>query len=426
MEIVEVAIGYVTVLLFGAVLILSYKQLTNQKLNITKLKFFLLIIFGVTMMINNIMNVKSCRIVTSYILILILTKLWFNKDDIKKQFYYVTIISIISMFIELVISKLLAIEFLRLEDLNTSYYAKNALTVIFNISTYFILMIKPLKERIKKYEKIVTNKKEINIFLVLTVFIINLILMQYTMDYTNNGIYLISIAIIIFVFSVILVLIKDKINKEKLKIKNKYLKENITNYEVIADDYSELKHNLNYDFMKIRSVANEEAQEMIDEIMKKYNKNYSWTTSIGKIPKGIQGMLCIKMYETQKEDINIEISSKVQENINKRIKTKTYSKLCDTLGITVDNAITAAKRSKERSVYIDMVENKEELEIKIMNTFKDILDLERLGTKKYSTKEKQSGIGLNYLNKIIKQDLKIKKEIINNVFIVSLSIPLKG
>ena len=159
--------------------------------------------------------------------------------------------------------------------------------------------------------------------------------------------------------------------------------------------------------------------------MQKYNKNYSWTTKIGKIPKGIQGLFCIKIYEGKKENIDIEVKSKVEDNINEQIKMRTYSKLCDTIGITVDNAITAAKRSKEKAIYIDMAKKDNILEIKIMNTFKDMLDLEQLGTFKYSTKEKKSGIGLSYLNKILKKDIEIKKEIINNIFIVSLCVPLK-
>lgn len=376
------------------------------------------------MMANNIFNVNTFKAITSYFIILLLTKIWF-KDKNSKIFYYMTIIILLAMIVELLLSKGFSIFFANLDAINNSLMAKSAITMIFNIMVYFIFMIKPLDKIIIKLEPFMTKRRAMEVYLIVIVFIVNLLLMQMTVNYRNAPLYFASITIIIMIFSILLAYIKDRQNKETLEIRNKYLNDNVKHYELISDDYSELKHNLNHDFMAIRSVANQEAQELIDEIMQKYNKNYSWTTKIGKIPKGIQGLFCIKIYEGKKENIDIEVKSKVEDNINEQITMRTYSKLCDTIGITVDNAITAAKRSKEKAIYIDMAKKDNILEIKIMNTFKDILDLEQLGTFKYSTKEKKSGIGLSYLNKILKKDIEIKKEIINNIFIVSLCVPLK-
>lgn len=422
--ILEIIIGFFAVILSLMIFILSYKKLTKQKLNFNIKKVLLLMGFALLMMANNIFNVNTFKAITSYFIILLLTKIWF-KDKNSKIFYYMTIIILLAMIVELLLSKGFSIFFANLDAINNSLMAKSAITMIFNIMVYFIFMIKPLDKIIIKLEPFMTKRRAMEVYLIVIVFIVNLLLMQMTVNYRNAPLYFASITIIIMIFSILLAYIKDRQNKETLEIRNKYLNDNVKHYELISDDYSELKHNLNHDFMAIRSVANQEAQELIDEIMQKYNKNYSWTTKIGKIPKGIQGLFCIKIYEGKKENIDIEVKSKVEDNINEQITMRTYSKLCDTIGITVDSAITAAKRSKEKAIYIDMAKKDNILEIKIMNTFKDILDLEQLGTFKYSTKEKKSGIGLSYLNKILKKDIEIKKEIINNIFIVSLCVPLK-
>ena len=422
--ILEIIIGFFAVILSLMIFILSYKKLTKQKLNFNIKKVLLLMGFALLMMANNIFNVNTFKAITSYFIILLLTKIWF-KDKNSKIFYYMTIIILLAMIVELLLSKGFSIFFANLDAINNSLMAKSAITMIFNIMVYFIFMIKPLDKIIIKLEPFMTKRRAMEVYLIVIVFIVNLLLMQMTVNYRNAPLYFASITIIIMIFSILLAYIKDRQNKETLEIRNKYLNDNVKHYELISDDYSELKHNLNHDFMAIRSVANQEAQELIDEIMQKYNKNYSWTTKIGKIPKGIQGLFCIKIYEGKKENIDIEVKSKVEDNINEQITMRTYSKLCDTIGITVDNAITAAKRSKEKAIYIDMAKKDNILEIKIMNTFKDILDLEQLGTFKYSTKEKKSGIRLSYLNKILKKDIEIKKEIINNIFIVSLCVPLK-
>lgn len=422
--ILEIIIGFFVVILSLMIFILSYKKLTKQSLNINIKKIILIMVIAILIMANNIFNVNAFKVVTTVILMFAMVKFWF-KDNNKKTFYYIIIISLTSMIVELLLSKGFSIFFANLDAINNSLMAKSAITMIFSVMTYFVFLIKPINTIIIKLEQIMTKRRAMEVYLIVIVFIVNLLLMQMPVNYRNAPLYFVSIAIIVMIFSILLAYIKDRQNKETLEIRNKYLNDNVKHYELISDDYSELKHNLNHDFMAIRSVANQEAQELIDEIMQKYNKNYSWTTKIGKIPKGIQGLFCIKIYEGKKENIDIEVKSKVEDNINEQIKMRTYSKLCDTIGITVDNAITAAKRSKEKAIYIDMAKKDNILEIKIMNTFKDMLDLEQLGTFKYSTKEKKSGIGLSYLNKILKKDIEIKKEIINNIFIVSLCVPLK-
>lgn len=421
---VDFLIGYITVLITGMVYVFCYQKLTRQRILVTVPKVFIMLFLSAVTIVNNWYNVYNFKMFISFFIIYLICKTWFNGNS-RTVFYYSFVMAFIAIMIEFVLCKFYSNSFGSMEEINQSIIAKNSITIICSTLLYFIVAIPFVNKLVNKIKKLLSPKIKNEVLVCCLLILVNFLMMQYNWDYRNNFVYILTVSIILIFTILIILLLRLNYNKEKLEIKNKYLNNNVKNYEVIADDYSELKHNLNHDFMAIRSIANEEAQVLIDEIIKKYNKNYSWTTNIGKIPKGIQGIVCIKLYEVNKENINIEVNSEIDEHINKKIKPKLYSKLCDTLGITIDNAITSARRSKEKSIYIDMQEMNNILEIKIMNTFKDELDLEMLGTKNYSTKKKKSGIGLNYLNKIIKKDFQIKKEIINNIFIVSLLVSLK-
>ena len=417
-------ISYIVVLFSAIIFILSYKKLTDKLLKISGRKIIMVLLFCVLTMINNIYNVYIFRMIMGYLILYMICKTWF-KDSFPKTAYYSVIIAITSIMTEFITIKFFSSTFLALDDLNKSMLVKNAITIIISVMVYFILSLSKIKKFINKKEKI-AEKKISNEILMYIIFIsLNIIMLQYNVNYKDNMIYISSVGIIFLISGLVIYLLRSNYKREKLKIKNQYLNDSIKNYETIADDYSELRHNLNYDFMAIRSLANKKAQEIIDEKIKKYNKNYNWISNLSHMPKGIQGIICVKLYEGKNKGINMEINTKVKEEINERINNKEYAILCDILGITIDNAIEATEKSDEKSIYIELNETEEQLEVKIMNTFKDIVDLNKIGSKNYSTKKIKSGIGLNYINKASGKNIQIKKEIINNVFIISIFILLK-
>lgn len=112
--ILEIIIGFFVVILSLIIFILSYKKLTKQKLNFNIKKVLLLMGFALLMMANNIFNVNTFKAITSYFIILLLTKIWF-KDKNSKIFYYMTIIILLAMIVELLLSKGFSIFFANLD-----------------------------------------------------------------------------------------------------------------------------------------------------------------------------------------------------------------------------------------------------------------------------------------------------------------------
>ena len=198
--------------------------------------------------------------------------------------------------------------------------------------------------------------------------------------------------------------------------------EKVKHYEQIAEDFRELKHNLNNDLITIKTIVDSKSQQVIDELIKKYNKSYGWLTTIEKIPKGLQGLIYIKLNEIPKNSLCVEINNQITSDIISNLTAKSYAQLCNALGIVVDNAIRGAINSVDKVLYISLEEQNtpKQLFIKVINTFSGSIDLDEIGKLNYSTKKNKSGIGLQYLNKM--KDIKIKKEIINNLFIVSISV----
>lgn len=419
----ELLISHFIVVLTIFIYIVCYKTIIKVSLNFKIYKLLIIAILAIIIMVNNLYVKGIFKTIICYLCILSACKIWLNRP-LKETIYYTLILSIISLLTELITSRLLSLNFRGIAQINRDYFAKSVITIIMAIAMYFIIMIKPLAKAIKKLEKTAVEHIKYEFLLFIILILSNFLVTLYHLNYSNNELYLLSIIIVILIFYLLCSLLHSNFTKENLKIKNKFLQDNIKNYEIIADDYAELRHNLNADFLAIRSIADEKVQMLIDTKINKYNKNYGWIAHVGKIPKGIQGMLYLKLYELKRNKLNAEINCNLTKDISKYLSSKNYSVLCDILDVTINNALEASIKSKEKAVYIDMLEENNALIIKIMNTFNDEIDLESIGKRHYSTKKLKSGIGLNYINKFNKRNIAIKKEIVNNIFIISLSISL--
>ena len=414
-------IGIIIIILTEFIHVLCFSRIINEPLNLKVSKICVLIIISFLNAFNNYFNLFLFKIISSLILLIILNYFWFKKG-LKKTIILSFIISVVSIILEFVLAIFMSFMFQNAMEVNQNLLAKNCHTIIFACVLYFIFTIKPFTKALNKVSNYLSNSMVIEIFLLLVVIIINILLVRYQLDYKNNF-NLISNIIILLILAILLVIcLKVNYNKQISEIKSLAMQEKINSYEKMADEYRELKHNLNADLLAIKSVANNEAQKIIDIKIKKYNKNYSWLTNIEKVPKGLQGLIYSKMNLIKKLKITIKIENEAKIDIVDLLSLKTYANICDIISILLDNAIEAAKDSKDKIIYI-IIQNKEKnLFIKIINTFSNEIDVDKIGKKNYSTKTQKTGIGLNYVNRY-RKNIGIKKEIINNLFIISLKVP---
>ena len=232
----------------------------------------------------------------------------------------------------------------------------------------------------------------------------------------NKNTFFLAVCCIVFIIISAHEIIKDKYNILTLKNLNNVLNSSIKAYSETIYSCRELKHNLKNDLFMLKSKTNIENQELINDLINKYNKNYDWISKIYEIPEGLQGLIYIKSKEAKQ--LNINIISFIDNKL--LIDKKDYFNISEIIGILIDNAIEASKCSKTKNIIINIKNLEKAMEIKITNQFNNNIDLNKISELNYSTKERSSGIGLHYIKKRKKSNIKINYRIVNNLFISTL------
>ena len=237
----------------------------------------------------------------------------------------------------------------------------------------------------------------------------------------NNKIMIIILLMSSISFTIsIIKFIKQRYEIITLKETNQLLIKNNDFYIKILNEYRVLKHNLIDQLLGIKSVANKNSKLLIDDIIKEYNSSFKNFGDINSIPSGINGIIYEKIYNFNKKNLKISINNKFKSKILDVISSRSYNVLCSAIGITLDNAMSFALKSKDKIIYLEFKEDDDEMIFKIMNTFKGSIDLDKIGEINYTSKKDGHGLGLYYLFE--KKKVKTKTFINNNVFGVEIRI----
>ena len=402
MSITTLVIYYFLELFMLYIMFKCYSILSNKELNKAKLIHCLL--FGFMIVINNMYINVSIRLLSSIILSIFINKIVF-KSKLSESIKFTIIYFFISFLIELLLMLLFSI--LKIESIHL-FNQEILIKIIFSITESIIVLkiisYNKLEILIKKLI-LFANKKKIytKIVLILILFInIMTILLGENLD--NNHIIILSFSSIVFIIITYKIIIEDKYNLLELKMYNENLKSSSKAYSKTIDECRELKHNLKNDLIGIKSFIPKEYHNEINELILKYNKRYEWISKIDDIPEGIQGVIYLKSNEAKKKHIKMYID--VKENI--RNINKDYFELSSILGILLDNSIENSISSKAKVISVYINSSKNNLNIEIINTFSNKIDLDKLGNKDYSTKKEKSGIGLNYIKNLKKKNIKVK------------------
>lgn len=419
---IELSASYLVVVFTFIIYLLCFKRCIKEKLKINLKKTIIILILSVLVMVNNIYNPFWFKSFATIIILFAGCKIIFQKNW-KHTLGLVIVFSLISIILDFISGIFLNIAFKNINEFNDSIMAKSMLTIIIWCLLYFIINNKIFDYIMEAFIK-KDKQKVIYVIFFLFIIVFSIFSYIYISDYKNFLVYILTV-IIIITFSILMAqILKKDFEQNKLLIQYKFLQENIQNYEGIIEEYKDLKHNLNNDMMAIRSIVDEPAQRLIDEKLEKYNSSSSLMTNVRDIPKGLQGLLFLKISNLKQQGITVEINTNDKDAFD-ILDIKNYSILCDLFGIILDNAIEATKKSDEKLIYIDITFENNQLNIKTINTFMDCMDLDLIGEKNYSTKKIKSGRGLHYIDKITKKNkFKVKKEIINNLFIASITFSL--
>ena len=373
------------------------------------------------LVINNIYALNEIKLLISIIINILIVKTMF-KINTKNSICYTGIYFVIEIIVELFLAVILSVfKYNNLNELNLLYFYKVLLCTFECTITITLFKIRTINELIKKVNYAFNNKIKVLRILAIIAILLNIIAVFLYNDLKDLNIIVLSISSIIFIIVCGYEMINDKYNILILKQLNTNLNSSINAYSETIDSCREFKHNLKNDLFALKSTLSKKEQEKINEIIQKYNNNYNWISNLSEIPEGLQGLIFIKKKEAKEKNIDIvcDIKNKI------KIKEQDYFIICEIVGILLDNSIEASVNAKSKSIVINIKEEKNKMIIQIINKFKSVLDLSRITEKNYSTKKKKSGIGLNYINKIQKNNINVDYQVINDLFYATVEYSKK-
>ncbi len=411
-------IYYVLAVAVNFIMLKIYEKYSDHKLKITWKNFSIVLLITLISFSNNLFSYIFFKIILSALLSFLMFKFIFN-DNIKSTLYYTIIIEITLNILDLVLSFFLPTYIKNLEILNHSIFFKIGYSLSVNFILFIIIANRYVVNFFKKLKQSSKNYKILYFIGFFELIICTIwIVCSYQNTY-NKPLHIILSITELSILAFIILILKNKFDRNILEIKDEQLKQNLDLYTKVALEYKEMKHNLMNDFLTIKTKLAKKDQEFINDIINKYRSSYDWINDVTDIPEGLQGLVFLKKNQAELKKIHFNLEYNITKNVEEIFAINQNFRLYETLGILFDNAIEAASETKEKIINVLFSYQKNILKISIFNTFNNDIDLDKIGTKNYSTKNRGSGIGLNYLSRQ-KNKFEINQTIRNNIFIADI------
>ena len=323
---------------------------------------------------------------------------------------------------------LVAINYARYSAINPFYTIFTNLFI--SISTYFLFKIKYIRKFTKisqEHIKEIRYKNTI-IYILLATIAIGLSYYVIIGIYIPSKFYFATNVIILIFVSLVFIYIGKIIKYEQLKTKNTILYDCMSNIENYQEEQDLKIHEYKNQLSKITSITSD--KEILSKIEEILDVDLTADTyllgKIKNIPKGeLKSLIYYKFLVASKENLKlfINVSSEINTKSYKFSKSQ-YRILSNLIGIFFDNAIEASKESKERELYFEIYDSNIGLTFLISNTYKEKIDLSKIGTKGYTTKGGSHGKGLYLAKKLLnkKNNISTRTVINGNQFVQKIII----
>lgn len=397
---------------------LYYAMLNNQKMKFGVKNIIFTLMATLLLLLNITYNIVDIKIIVNIIIFCIEWKLIF-KSDYKKIVVTYIVVFLMLTIIEIILTNTLFCSGI-LSNNNSANSVTDVnllLTVLVGLNAYLILLIPYIREKIKKLIAVFANNLNIlNItyLIFVTIVIIGMINIKYFA--TSNSIQLIFLLIMIFMFLFILV-IHSKTNELILKNSNKKLINYNDKYSKFLDEYKIYKHNIKNKLIAIKTYGNKKVNALIEDLLEEETNFSIKNNNLYNIPNGIRGIVAEKLYNA---NFNVIINNKIKNDPFKYLSPKNFNSISESIGIVLDNAIEASEETKQPIIIMDLYEDTSYLYLKVGNNYCNSIDLDDIGSKYYSTKNRGRGLGLFSIrrNSLVKE----KISIINDFYFIELKI----
>ncbi len=356
------------------------------------------------------------RLILVFCLLILISYLFVTKN--LKQSILLVICSQITIWIAENSFMIFAL-FFNLKDLETI----TTIPIIYLFLNIYVAMISFvfLKFQLpqKLYKLLITSTKSIknNETLGYTLMIMAVIVISMTENYMNlpNSIIIITNVTMGLIFiSIILTSSKTKAKYNKISSKYQTSISSLKEYEVMINQFSMYSHENRNEFYTVRNMLRD--GEKRDDVIKyidalinnKIKDNEKIMKKTAKIPSGglratIYSKLCLMDELNIKHTLSISRDVKTTDLIE--LDEALVLKICNILGVFLDNAIDAVKNLKKKEISVEIYIIDEYLCIDITNNFKGNLNLDRISEEKYTTKGDGHGYGLTLVNQILNEEL---------------------
>lgn len=349
--------------------------------------------------------------------------------DLRKSIVMTAIIMILVVLAD-ACAVLLTISFISKVAFRTNYFLMITGNLFISILIFCFTKIRFFSNKIYSFVNKSSNNHFISVLSEVLLTVILLLLISYNIYYNfkPNLDYFINISIYILVALILFIYIKESNNYNKLLDEYDGLLEYVQTFEEWIEDEQLELHESKNSLSAIYEMTNlEEVRKEIDKILnRKTSIEDSWVIDLKPIPKGgLKGLLYYKFMIAKNNNLHLitDVSNKVTNKL-KKLSKQDSKLLFRLIGIYFDNAIEAAIESKEKNISFEVYKIKNELNIVITNTYKDNIDLNKIGKKGISTKGENRGKGTYLAKKLVSKNPKfeIKNSLLNNYYIQKITI----
>lgn len=351
-----------------------------------------------------------------------------KKDKISILYAFNT--EIIMSISEIIISFVLIIFNVPSSNIEKSNVFQLLINILVSLFSIFIIYIPIIRKLLLKVINIFKKNNNFIKYLYVFIIIIYIIILKNGLEFLLKSNYYINVLFIMGIVVILNIIIRNESKYEQLKEENKQMLNYVTKYEKIITAQGKTNHEFKNQLMVIRGYAQMNSNkiiEYIDEIVEDSNKAGSsyLISQLNNFPDGgIKGLLYYKL--SIMEDENIKYSINVEKGVKTKLKTlsiNNYKNITKILGVLLDNAIDASKKSKHKKINISVIKDNKNIVFKIYNTYKGKIDIEKIGTG-YTSKGNGHGYGLRLVKDIINEDklFNISHNLEDNYFVSSLYI----
>lgn len=424
-------INYIVLYLFSLLstflIYQGYSFLSTSKFKFNVKNITILFVFSLLFLLNNNYNFIISKGVISILLLLISIKIIFN-DNVRKSVICTLIFYLILAIFDFIFSFVFYwFNEITITDISQEYLIVGSFSLVLTFMAAMVCKMKSVKEICKKIIEI-SKSSRINITIIfLTIFFIIILSTKLSLEYNFQKYFLDTLLLLIFLFFFVFALVKNYL-AQKEKREKEVLLDFISKYEKIIDENRENKHEMLNNLIILRSFDDRndsEYDKVINELIVRYGKNSGETVkNISKLPKGLKGILYYKMNDMKQKHINltVSISQRVSSPLEK-LETEEYVILSKIVGIIMDNALEAALKSKDKSVFIEVYEQNGIVIMVIENSCDSIVNVNDIKKKNFSTKGTGRGLGLHIAELLLKKSKHITmSQHSTDVFITKITI----